>query len=519
MSLVAGVALVALLGIVLYAIFGGADFGGGVWDLLATGPRSAAQRAAISEAIGPVWEANHVWLIFVLVTLWTCFPPAFADIATGLNTPLAIALLGIVLRGSAFAFRNYAADEPRIARPWTIVFGSASTIAPFFFGAAAGGIATGRYDWTSPFALCVGVFAVALCAQLAAVFLLLESEDPALRRDFHRRMDPGRCTRPAGGEELSGAVRRYAFDRGPHRHRRHSRARHRRHGVRRIALLPGRAHRGRNRGRRGPRRLVRCAGAGTRPGPFDALVGRLARRDARRIPGRGRLRRRHPHPVALLSLLGVQRPDTKIGQAKALQAVHGDAPREVPVERAMMPSDRNFLTGRCVSRARGRFIVKHWLQTVSIICALAFCATSALAQTPSPGPSASPGPGRFQAMRQMRQQMRQIETQARTQMLNALTPAHRTLLSNVVGQLAVSPTPDFRAAAQQLDSALSAGEKQSILNAETTARSQMRNAIAQMRSQSGRPGALPSPQATPQLDAGVILLRHALAVGRGPRPM
>ncbi|GEM_PF-2310776 len=104
-------------------------------------------------------------------------------------------------------------------------------------------------------------------------------------------------------------------------------------------------------------------------------------------------------------------------------------------------------------------------------------------------------------------------------MLNALTPAHRTLLSNVVGQLAVSPTPDFRAAAQQLDSALSAGEKQSILNAETTARSQMRNAIAQMRSQSGRPGALPSPQATPQLDAGVILLRHALAVGRGPRPM
>jgi cytochrome d ubiquinol oxidase subunit II len=187
MSLVAGVALVALLGIVLYAIFGGADFGGGVWDLLATGPRSAAQRAAISEAIGPVWEANHVWLIFVLVTLWTCFPPAFADIATGLNTPLAIALLGIVLRGSAFAFRNYAADEPRIARPWTIVFGSASTITPFFFGAAAGGIATGRYDWTSPFALCVGVFAVALCAQLAAVFLLLESEDPALRRDFHRR--------------------------------------------------------------------------------------------------------------------------------------------------------------------------------------------------------------------------------------------------------------------------------------------------------------------------------------------
>jgi cytochrome bd ubiquinol oxidase subunit II len=187
MSAVEGVALIALLGIVLYAIFGGADFGGGVWDLFATGPRRELQRTAITEAIGPVWESNHVWLILLIVTLFTCFPPAFADIATGLNTPLAIALVGIVLRGSAFTFRNYASDDPRVAYPWSVVFGSASIIAPFFFGAAAGGIATGSYDWTSPFALFVGLLAVALCAQLAAVFILRETQDPQVRLDFRHR--------------------------------------------------------------------------------------------------------------------------------------------------------------------------------------------------------------------------------------------------------------------------------------------------------------------------------------------
>lgn len=187
MSALAGAALVALAAITLYAIFGGADFGGGVWDLLASGPRRDAQRDAISDAIGPVWESNHVWLIFALVALFTCFPPAFADLATGLNAPLMFALLGIVLRGSAFVFRNYAADAPRLARSWTFVFGASSIIAPFFFGDAVGALATGRYAWTSPFALAAGVFAVALCAQVAAVFLLRETNDAALRADFRRR--------------------------------------------------------------------------------------------------------------------------------------------------------------------------------------------------------------------------------------------------------------------------------------------------------------------------------------------
>jgi cytochrome d ubiquinol oxidase subunit II len=183
-----GAAAVALIAISLYMIFGGADFGGGVWDFFASGARRDAQRDAISHAIGPVWESNHVWLIFAVVVMFTCFPPAFADIAVGLNLPISLALVGIVLRGAAFVFRNYAGDAraSATALSWTVVFGAASIIAPFFLGAGAGALATGRYAWTSPFALAVGVFAVALCAQVAAVFLIHETQG-AVRDDFRRR--------------------------------------------------------------------------------------------------------------------------------------------------------------------------------------------------------------------------------------------------------------------------------------------------------------------------------------------
>jgi cytochrome d ubiquinol oxidase subunit II len=108
-------------------------------------------------------------------------------VATYLNAPLTIALLGIVLRGAAFVFRNYASDNRALARSWTVVFGASSLLAPFFLGDAVGALATGRYDWTSPFALSVGLFDVALCAQIAAVFLVRESADRALRDDFRRR--------------------------------------------------------------------------------------------------------------------------------------------------------------------------------------------------------------------------------------------------------------------------------------------------------------------------------------------
>jgi cytochrome d ubiquinol oxidase subunit II len=180
-------ALVGLVALVLYAILGGADFGGGVWDLFATGPRAQEQRSAISEAIGPVWEANHVWLIYVLVLLFTCFPLAFAGIATALYAPLTFALVGIVLRGAAFVFRNYASDVARVATTWTAVFGVASLLTPFFLGDTVGALATGRYAWTSPFALSVGVLAVAVCAQVAAVFILLDVPPGAVREDFRLR--------------------------------------------------------------------------------------------------------------------------------------------------------------------------------------------------------------------------------------------------------------------------------------------------------------------------------------------
>ena len=188
MTPVIGAALVGLFAITLYAVFGGADFGGGVWDLLATGPRKQDQRTAITHAIGPVWEANHVWVIFAIVVLFTCFPPAFSDIATGLNAPLSFALVGIVMRGAAFVFRNHTDEAPRFAHFWTVIFGVASLLAPFWLGDAVGALATGDYKWTSPFAISVGVFAIVVCAQIAAVFLVNEvNDEEELRRDFRRR--------------------------------------------------------------------------------------------------------------------------------------------------------------------------------------------------------------------------------------------------------------------------------------------------------------------------------------------
>jgi cytochrome bd ubiquinol oxidase subunit II len=180
------VALVALLGIALYAVFGGADFGGGVWDVIASGPRRNAQREAIAHAIGPVWETNHVWLVFCVVLLFTCFPPAFAALAVGLYFPLTFALVGIILRGSAFAFRSQQYRSELSAEHWGHVFGIASILTPFFFGTCVGGLTQGQFAWTSPFALSVGLFAVTLCAQLAAVFLTLETTGD-LRGDFRIR--------------------------------------------------------------------------------------------------------------------------------------------------------------------------------------------------------------------------------------------------------------------------------------------------------------------------------------------
>jgi cytochrome bd ubiquinol oxidase subunit II len=195
------VALVLLGGLVLYALSGGADFGGGMWDALARGPRARAQREAIDHAIAPIWEANHVWLILVVTVLFAAFPPAFAAIMIALHIPLTAVLLGIVLRGSAFVFRRYDVAADAAHRRWSRVFGASSALTPFFLGLSLGAVASGQIrvqagqvttgflaGWTSPFALGCGVFAQALFAFLAAVYLTVDTEAaPALQADFRRR--------------------------------------------------------------------------------------------------------------------------------------------------------------------------------------------------------------------------------------------------------------------------------------------------------------------------------------------
>jgi cytochrome bd ubiquinol oxidase subunit II len=112
--------------LVLYAVLGGADYGGGVWDLLAFGPRAREQRGLIETAIGPVWEANHVWLIFMIVLLFTAFPRAFAALSTALHIPLTLMLLGIVLRGTSFTFRQYHSEDDTVQRRWGRLFAISS---------------------------------------------------------------------------------------------------------------------------------------------------------------------------------------------------------------------------------------------------------------------------------------------------------------------------------------------------------------------------------------------------------
>jgi cytochrome d ubiquinol oxidase subunit II len=190
-----GAAMLAAL--VFYVLLGGADFGGGIWDLLASGPRARAQRALVERAIGPIWEANHVWLILVVVVLFTAFPRAFAAISVALFVPLVALLVGVVLRGAAFTFRLYDGRDP-VQKAWGATFSSASVLAPVALGTAVGALASGRlrleggvpaggwFAWLAPFPLTVGVFAAALFAFLAATYLAVEAEGE-LREDFRRR--------------------------------------------------------------------------------------------------------------------------------------------------------------------------------------------------------------------------------------------------------------------------------------------------------------------------------------------
>ena len=194
-------AVVLFVGILAYALFGGADFGAGFWDLVAGGPaRGERARSLIEHAISPVWEANHVWLIFSFVVLWTCFPEAYASITLTLFVPLSIAALGIVLRGSGFAFRK-AVTKTSSRRNFGAAFAASSILVPFCFGAVVGAIASGRVptggqagdpwsSWINPTSILGGVLAVTMAAYLASVYLVWDARrlsDGGMVEYFRRR--------------------------------------------------------------------------------------------------------------------------------------------------------------------------------------------------------------------------------------------------------------------------------------------------------------------------------------------
>jgi cytochrome bd ubiquinol oxidase subunit II len=217
------------VGATFYALFGGADFGGGFWDLVAGGAqRGERPRALIQRSLTPVWEANHVWLIFILVVLWTAFPSAFSAVMTTLYVPIFLAAIGIVLRGSGFAFRK-SIEGLSGRRAAGATFAISSLLTPFFMGAVAGAIAAGNVpgggdgpafsSWLQPLPLLTGAMFVASGAYLAAVFLVADARragDEEMQRYFARRALAAAAV--AGAAAAFGLIElhaeaRYIFDR------------------------------------------------------------------------------------------------------------------------------------------------------------------------------------------------------------------------------------------------------------------------------------------------------------------
>jgi len=222
-------AAILWVGATFYALFGGADFGGGFWDLVAGwDEKGQRQRDTIQRSLTPVWEANHVWLIFVLVVLWTAFPTAFSAIFTTLYVPIALAAVGIVLRGAGFAFRKSIVGL-RERRAMGATFAISSVLTPFFMGAVVGAIAAGNVpaegngdafsSWIQPLPLLIGALFVASGAYLAAVFLVGDARragDEEMERWFERRALAAAVI--AGALAVAGlfalhSEARYVFDR------------------------------------------------------------------------------------------------------------------------------------------------------------------------------------------------------------------------------------------------------------------------------------------------------------------
>jgi cytochrome d ubiquinol oxidase subunit II len=223
------VAFVLLLAVTAYAVFGGADFGAGFWDLTAGGDdRGRRPRALIERSIGPVWEANHVWLIFIFVVSWTGFSEAYASIMLTLFVPLTLAALGIVFRGASFAFRK-AVDASWSRRVFGAAFAASSILVPYFMGSVAGGIASGRVpaggragdpvdSWLNPTSIFAGLLAVAMVAYVAAVYLVWEARGVGERDlvDYFRRRSVGAAVVVGailgGGLFVVRADAEYVFD-------------------------------------------------------------------------------------------------------------------------------------------------------------------------------------------------------------------------------------------------------------------------------------------------------------------
>jgi cytochrome bd ubiquinol oxidase subunit II len=224
------VAAVLWVGVTAYAVFGGADFGAGFWSLIAgSGERGRRARELCDWAIGPVWEANHVWLIFVLVVLWTGFSSAFEAVFSTLFIPLSLAAFGIVLRGSGFAFHKAARRSSRRLLAERL-FGLSSLFTPFFMGTVVGAVASGRVpvgnatgdpvtSWLNPLSVVIGVLFVATSAYLAAVFLVSDARragTPDLERYFITRASVAAVA--AGAVAFAGLFElhehaRYVYDR------------------------------------------------------------------------------------------------------------------------------------------------------------------------------------------------------------------------------------------------------------------------------------------------------------------
>src|ERR1700759_2282383 len=201
-----------LAGLTLYMVLGGADFGAGLWQLLAgRGAHAERVREHAHHSMSPVWEANHVWLIFVLTVFWTSYPKAFGSIASTLGLALFIAALGIIFRGATYAFRA-GASGPRESGAIDTIFSFSSILVPFALGAAIGGIATNRVpvgnaagslvsSWLNPTSIFIGVLAVVSCGYLAAVYLAADAA-----RDSHQALERDFRLRALGAGVLAGAI-------------------------------------------------------------------------------------------------------------------------------------------------------------------------------------------------------------------------------------------------------------------------------------------------------------------------